>query len=94
MSLQGTTSPVDTLVPRVEALLDMATALQSQCRTQSEQTVGLVAQLREEAQGLRRMGEETQQDMTDMRQRLDELMDTKAAFDAKERQSRKLSRQF
>lgn len=92
--LQGATSPVDTLATRVEALLEVAVAMQSQCREQNDQTVGLVAQLREEAQGLRRMGDEAQQDMTDMRHRLDELMDTKAAFEAKQRQARKLSRQL
>ena len=85
---------VDTLGPRAEALLALATQLQSQCREQSERTAVLVAQLRGEAHGLHRLDDEAQQDMSEMKQHLDELWDTKMAFDAKERQARKLSRQF
>ncbi|KAJ8387461.1 hypothetical protein AAFF_G00156990 [Aldrovandia affinis] len=85
---------VDSVVCSVESLLAEAAQMQAQCREQSEQLAAAAAQLREESQSLREQCEATQLDMARMRRQLEELLDTKAAFEARERQSRKLSKQL
>ncbi|XDV38826.1 hypothetical protein PO909_008157 [Leuciscus waleckii] len=56
--------------------------------------VALAEQLREESQSIRGQSEALQQDMAEMSKALEALMDTKVAFEAKERQARKLSKQL
>ncbi|KAI1898724.1 hypothetical protein AGOR_G00075310 [Albula goreensis] len=85
---------VDSVVCSVESLLADAAQMQTQCREQSEQLAAAAAQLREESQCLREQCEATQLDMARMRRQLEELLDTKAAFEARERQTRKLSKQL
>lgn len=82
----------ESVVVSVESLLSDARRMQLQCRERSEQLAAAAAQLREESAALREQCEATQLDMARIRRQLDELMDTKAAFEARERQARKLSR--
>lgn len=78
----------------VESLLSDAKRMQLQCRERSEQLSMAATQLRVESAALREQCEASQLDMARIRRQLDELMDTKAAFEARERQARKLSKQL
>uniref|UniRef100_A0A3B4VES7 Si:ch211-285j22.3 n=1 Tax=Seriola dumerili TaxID=41447 RepID=A0A3B4VES7_SERDU len=78
----------------VESLLSDAKRMQMQCRERSEQLSMATMQLRVESASLREQCEATQLDMARIRRQLDELLDTKAAFEARERQARKLSKQL
>ncbi|KAL6470057.1 hypothetical protein MHYP_G00211760 [Metynnis hypsauchen] len=85
---------LDSVASHMESLLSVAVQLQAQCREQSVQLAALTAQLREEAQNLRQQTSLAEQDMAEIHKTLEELMDTKMAFEAKERQARKLSKQL
>ncbi|KAL6118710.1 uncharacterized protein ACO6RY_03447 [Pungitius sinensis] len=76
----------------VESLLSDAKRMQLQCRERSDQLSAASAQLRRESGALAEQCESAQLDMAQIRRQLDELLDTKAAFEARERQARKLSR--
>ena len=78
----------------VESLLNDAKRMQLQCRERSEQLSMAATQLRVESASLREQCEATQLDMAFIRRQLDELLDTKAAIEARERQARKLSKQL
>eukprot|EP00064_Thunnus_orientalis_P016636 superscaffoldBa00003344_g16704 len=78
----------------VESLLSDAKRMQMQCRERSEQLSLAATQLRVESAALREQCEATQLDMARIRRQLEELLDTKAAFEARERQARKLSKQL
>ncbi|AWP00905.1 Hypothetical protein SMAX5B_012880 [Scophthalmus maximus] len=78
----------------VDSLLSDAKRMQLQCRERSEQLSMAAVQLREESASLREQCEATQLDMAHIRRQLDELLDTKAAIEARERQARKLSKQL
>ncbi|KAG7495678.1 hypothetical protein JOB18_003734 [Solea senegalensis] len=84
----------ESVVLSVESLLRDAKRMQMQCRERSEQLSMAATQLRVESASLREQCEATQLDMAHIRRQLDSLMDTKAAFEAKERQARKLSKQL
>lgn len=84
----------DSVAVSVESLLTDAKRMQMQCRERSEQLSVAAAQLRTESAALREHCEATQLDMALIRRQLEELKDTKAAFEARERQARKLSKQL
>lgn len=85
-------SQCESVAVSVESLLNDAKRMQMQCRERSEQLSMATIQLRVESAALREQCESTQLDMARIRHQLDELMDTKAAFEARERQARKLSK--
>ncbi|KAK9524624.1 hypothetical protein VZT92_017001 [Zoarces viviparus] len=76
----------------VDSLLSDAKRMQMQCRERSEQLSMAATQLRVESAALREQCESAQLDMAHIRRQLDDLMDTKSAFEARERQARKLSK--
>lgn len=78
----------------VESLLNDAKRMQMHCRECSEQLFLAATHLRGESAVLREQCKATQLDMIRIRRQLDELMDTKAAFEARERQAGKLSKQL
>uniref|UniRef100_A0A3Q0T4F2 Si:ch211-285j22.3 n=1 Tax=Amphilophus citrinellus TaxID=61819 RepID=A0A3Q0T4F2_AMPCI len=84
----------DSVVVSVESLLTDAKRMQMQCRERSEQLSVATTQLRTESAALREQCEAAQLDMALIRRQLEELKDTKAAFEARERQARKLSKQL
>uniref|UniRef100_A0A3B5AB96 Si:ch211-285j22.3 n=1 Tax=Stegastes partitus TaxID=144197 RepID=A0A3B5AB96_9TELE len=84
----------DSVVVSVESLLTDAKRMQTQCRERGEQLSMAATQLRVESASLREQCEAAQLDMARIRRQLDELLDTKAAFEARERQARKLSKQL
>jgi len=77
-----------------EGLLSLAAELHGKCLEESAQMSALAEQLREESQSLLGQSEVLQQDMVEICKALEALMDTKVAFEAKERQARKLSKQL
>lgn len=85
---------LDSVVSHAEGLLSLAAQLLAQCQEESAQTAALTEQLREESQSLLSQSDMLQQDMAEMGKALETLMDTKVAFEAKERQARKLSKQL
>jgi len=87
-----TESQCESVVCSVESLLRDAGTVQTQCRARSEQLALDATRLRAESAALRGRCAAMQLDMAGIRGQLDELLDTKAAFQAKERQARKLSR--
>ncbi|KAG8006236.1 hypothetical protein GBF38_005457 [Nibea albiflora] len=93
-SMDMSESQCESVAVSVESLLNDAKRMQTQCRERSEQLSMAAMQLRVESAALREQCEASQLDMAQIRRQLDELMDTKAAFEAKERQARKLSKQL
>lgn len=87
-------SKEEQLDSHAEGLLSLAVELHAQCQEESAQMAALAEQLREESQSIRGQSEALQQDMAEMSKALEALMDTKVAFEAKERQARKLSKQL
>ncbi len=85
---------LDSVVSHAEGLLSLAAQLHAQCQEESAQMAALAEQLREESQSLLSQSDVLQQDMAEMCKALEALMDTKVAFEAKERQARKLSKQL
>ncbi|KAG5260948.1 hypothetical protein AALO_G00298300 [Alosa alosa] len=87
-------SQVESVVSSVESLLAEARRVQSQCSDRAEHLSAAAAHLREEMGELREECETAQLDMVRMRRLLDEMRDSKTAFEGRERQSRKLSKQL
>ncbi len=85
---------LDSAESHAEGLLSLAAQLHVQCQEESAQMVALDEQLREGRQSLLGQSDVLQQDMAEMYKALAALMDTKVAFEAKERQARKLSKQL
>ncbi|KAK7909544.1 hypothetical protein WMY93_014228 [Mugilogobius chulae] len=84
----------DSILLSVDSLLHDAGQMQRQCRERTEQLSRKAAQLQRESAGLREQSERAQHDMVRIRRQLDELIQTKAAFEARERQAQKLSKQL
>ncbi|TRY87380.1 hypothetical protein DNTS_013870 [Danionella cerebrum] len=82
------------VINHAEGLLVLAAALHEQCREESEHMAILAQQLRDEGQFNLSHSELLQQDMTEISKTLETLMDTKVAYEARERQARKLSKQL
>lgn len=85
---------LDSVVKHAESLLSLAVQMHVQRQEETAQLVTLAQQLREESQNLHGQSALLQQDMAGMQKWLEALMDTKVAFEAKERQARKLSKQL
>lgn len=84
----------DTVMYSVESMLVEAVRIQTQCKERSTELAASAAELHEETQSLREQCEATQLDMARLRRMLDDLLDTKHAYEARERQTRKLSKQL
>ncbi|KAF4111408.1 hypothetical protein G5714_008439 [Onychostoma macrolepis] len=84
----------DSVVSSVESMLADAVRIQTQCKERSAELAAAAVELHEETQSLREQCEATQLDMARLRRTLDELLDTKHAYEARERQTRKLSKQL
>ncbi|KAK7170994.1 hypothetical protein R3I94_001027 [Phoxinus phoxinus] len=84
----------DSVVSSVESMLADAGRIQTRCRERSEQLSAAALELHEETQSLREQCQASQLDMAHLRRTLDELLDTKHAYEARERQTRKLSKQL
>uniref|UniRef100_A0A9J8BYU9 Si:ch211-285j22.3 n=1 Tax=Cyprinus carpio carpio TaxID=630221 RepID=A0A9J8BYU9_CYPCA len=84
----------DSVVSSVESMLADAAQIQIQCKERSAELAAASVELHEETQSLREHCEATQLDMARLRRMLDELLDTKHAYEARERQTRKLSKQL
>ncbi|KAG5265961.1 hypothetical protein AALO_G00248310 [Alosa alosa] len=82
------------LVKRMEATLAEMEQLKLHCSRQSEELSQLVVELRRENQELAQKYEQLAMDMKEAKEIIEQLQETKFAFDAKERQAQKLSRQL
>lgn len=82
------------LVKRMEVTLGEMEQLKLHCGRQSEELSQLVVELRRENQELAEKYNRLTQDMKEAKGIIEQLQDTKYAFDAKERQAQKLSRQL
>lgn len=82
------------LVKRMEVTLVEMEQLKLHCGRQSEELSQLVVELRRENQELTEKYNQLAQDMKEAKEIIEQLQDTKYAFDAKERQAQKLSRQL
>ncbi|KAA0720129.1 hypothetical protein E1301_Tti008244 [Triplophysa tibetana] len=85
---------LDSVVKHAESLLSLAVQMHVQRQEETAQLVTLAKQQREESQNLHGQSALLQQDMAKMQKSLEALIDTKVAFEAKERQARKLSKQL
>ncbi|KAG9274329.1 hypothetical protein AMEX_G11238 [Astyanax mexicanus] len=77
-----------------ESLLEDAAHAQAQCRARGVELSIAAEELREEAQSLRERCQDAQLHMARLRMRLAEMTDTKNAYENRERQVRKLSKQL
>ncbi|KAL7862324.1 hypothetical protein SRHO_G00137650 [Serrasalmus rhombeus] len=82
------------LVKRMEVTLSEMEQLKHHCGRQSEELSQLVVELRRENQELTEKYNQLALDMKEAKEIIEQLQDTKYAFDAKERQAQKLSRQL
>lgn len=85
---------VESMVKTVENLLAEAEQLKNYCRRQNEDVKLMMEDLQRENQELVRNYEQAEEEMEAVRKVLSELMDAKIAFEARERQVRKLSKQL
>lgn len=85
---------LEALVKRMEVTLVEMEQLKLHCGRQSEELSQLVVELRRENQELTEKYSQLAQDMKEAKEVIEQLQDTKYAFDAKERQAQKLSRQL
>ncbi|EMP25793.1 hypothetical protein UY3_17099 [Chelonia mydas] len=84
----------ESVVKTVESLLAEAEQLKNHCRRQNEDIKLIMEELQRENKELAQNYEQAEHEMEEMRKALSELMDTKIAFEARERQVRKLSKQL
>ncbi|KAG8438020.1 hypothetical protein GDO86_008632 [Hymenochirus boettgeri] len=82
------------VVRTVEALLGEAESLRAKCQRQSDDVRQLCDNLRSENRDLAERFAQAERDLTEVKRSVNELMDTKVAFEARERQVRKLSKQL
>ncbi|KAG8564125.1 hypothetical protein GDO81_016335 [Engystomops pustulosus] len=82
------------VVRTVETLLSEAEALRARCQKQSDEVRQLCEDLRNENRDLVERFSQAERDLTEVKRSVNELMDTKVAFEARERQVRKLSKQL
>ncbi|GCC45042.1 hypothetical protein chiPu_0028808 [Chiloscyllium punctatum] len=80
-------SQVDGLVKTLEALTQELELTKCDCRQQLEAVRGESEQLKQRCQRL-------EQELDELKKSVAELLDTKLAFEARERQVRKLSKQL
>lgn len=84
----------ESVVKTVETLLAEAEQLKNHCRRQNEDIKLIMEELQRENRDLAQNYERAEHEMEEMRKALGELLDTKIAFEARERQVRKLSKQL
>lgn len=80
------------LVQRMEATLMEMEQLKVHCGKQNEELSQLVVELRRENQELAEKYNQLAVEMKEAKEIIDQLQETKQAFNAKERQAQKLSR--
>lgn len=85
---------LEATVKTVETLLREAEQLKNSCRRQNEDVKLILEELQRESQELAQSYKQAEQEMEAMHKVLSELMDAKIAFEARERQVRKLSKQL
>ncbi|KAG7510769.1 hypothetical protein JOB18_031339 [Solea senegalensis] len=85
---------LESLVKRMEETLSEMEQLKLHCGKQSEELSHLVVELRRENQELVEKYNLLTVEMKEAKEIIEQLQDTKYAFNAKERQAQKLSRQL
>uniref|UniRef100_H3BBJ5 Si:dkey-17e16.15 n=1 Tax=Latimeria chalumnae TaxID=7897 RepID=H3BBJ5_LATCH len=85
---------IEVVVKTVETLLADAEQMKNRCRRQNEEVRSIMEELRRDNRELAQKYAQTERDVEEMKKTLGELMDTKIAFEARERQVRKLSKQL
>lgn len=85
---------LESLVKRMEETLSEMEQLKLHCGKQSEELSQLVVELRRENQELVEKYNHLTVEMKEAKEIIEQLQDTKYAFNAKERQAQKLSRQL
>lgn len=85
---------LESLVKRMEETLSEMEQLKMHCGKQSEELSQLVVELRRENQELVEKYNQLTVEMKEAKEIIEQLQDTKYAFNAKERQAQKLSRQL
>lgn len=85
---------LESLVKHMEETLSEMEQLKLHCGKQSEELSQLVVELRRENQELVEKYNQLAAEMKEAKEIIEQLQDTKYAFNAKERQAHKLSRQL
>lgn len=85
---------LESLVKRMEETLSEMEQVKTHCGRQSEELSQLVVELRRENQELVEKYNQLAVEMKEAKEIIEQLQDTKYAFNAKERQAQKLSRQL
>ncbi|KAJ7307154.1 hypothetical protein JRQ81_009138 [Phrynocephalus forsythii] len=85
---------IESMVKTVETLLAETEQLKNRCRRQNQEVMVILEELQRENRDLVQNYEQVKQEMEAVQKSLNELMDTKIAFEARERQARKLSKQL
>ncbi|KAJ1103563.1 hypothetical protein NDU88_000984 [Pleurodeles waltl] len=85
---------LESLVKNMEVMLSEVEQLKAQCTRQMEEVHHAMQEIRCENKELAEKYGQITQDMREAREAIVQLQDTKFAFEAKERQAQKLSRQL
>lgn len=92
--LDVTAERLEQLTKGMEVLLSNVEQLRSQCSHQATELMCAATNLRQQQDKLKECYSDLAREMEDMIDSVDELFGTKSAFEAKEKQTQKLSRQL
>lgn len=93
-SLDVTVEPLEKLMKGMEVLLSDMEQVRSQCSHQATELMNVASSLRQQQEKLKECYSDLSREMQDMMDSVDQLFGTKSAFEAKEKQTQKLSRQL
>ncbi|KYO28453.1 hypothetical protein Y1Q_0016026 [Alligator mississippiensis] len=85
---------LESLLKNMEIMLSEVEQLKIHCTKQTEEVNQIVQELRRENKDMTQKHERICQDLKEAKELVVQLQDTKVAFEAKERQAQKLSRQL
>lgn len=92
--LDVTAEQLEQLMKGMEVLLSDVEQMRSQCSHRATELMCAATNLRQQQEQLKECYSDLSREMQDMIDSVDELFGTKSAFEAKEKQTQKLSRQL
>lgn len=93
-AFQVTADRLEQLMKSMEVLLSDVEQLRSHCSHQATELMQAAVELREQQEELKESYTELSREMQEVMDTVDDLLSTKSAFEAKEKQAQKLNRQL
>ncbi|CAN9507849.1 unnamed protein product [Ophioblennius macclurei] len=89
-----TTDRLEQLMKSMQVLLSDVEQLRGHCSHQATELMRAAVELRQQQEGLKESYNELSRDMQEIMDSVDDLFNTKSAFETKEKQAQKLNRQL